>query len=328
MGVIVDGNSIRLSGAVLSEGMQSLEDGFSSDEVFYALARVNETAALTIYINSPGGVATEGTAIYALLKSRKGRVDVVVEGIAASAASLIAMAGKNVSMTAGSVMMIHDPAGFTHGNSADHSKTIDALEAVATGYARVYAAKSGKTPAECREMMKEETWFTPQQAVSAGFADHTSEQAGHVVAAFDYRKFRNAPERLVALAASQNWSSSHPPKTQQASKSKEETMSQNDMTAAVKSRFKAIMKANEAQGREALAEHLAFETSMTAQEAIAVMNAAPRAEASTLDEREYVPPHRQLNAQGLNREPFLAGGNTSGKSGRLAANMKRRTGEK
>ncbi|CAH0154595.1 ATP-dependent Clp protease proteolytic subunit [Agrobacterium fabrum] len=327
MSAIVDKNSIHLAGAVLDSYEQGFEDGFSSFDVFYALAGFDEKAAITVFINSPGGVATEGSAIYSMLKSRPGRVDIVIEGIAASAASLIAMAGKKVTMSAGSVMMIHDPAGFTFGNIKDHSKTIDALEALATSYARVYAAKSGKTAEACREIMVEETWFTPEQAVEAGFADATSGKNSPVVAAFNYRQFRNAPEKLVALAASQNWGSSNPPTAQKPPKAKDKTMSQNEVANTVKARLKAIMKADEAQGREALAEHLAFETEMSAEDAVALMNVSPRAEASAAqNEQEYVPPRRMMNADGLNREPGR-GAPQPGK-GKLAAKMKLRHGIK
>lgn len=323
MSTIVDKNSIRLAGSVLASDEQAFEDGFSSGDVFYALAGFDEKAAITVFINSPGGIATEGAAIYAMLKSRPGRVDVVIEGIAASAASLIAMAGKKVTMSAGSVMMIHDPAGFTFGNSKDHSKTIDALEVLATAYARVYAAKSGKTAEACREIMVEETWFTPEEAVEAGFADATSSKNSPVVAAFNYRQFRNAPEKLVALAASQNWGSSNPAKAQKSPKSKEKTMS-NDAANAVKDRLKAIMKADEAQDREALAEHLAFDTEMSAEDAIALMNVAPRG-SSEEREPEYQPPKRMMNAQDLNR---AYGHENRPGGGKLAANMKRRNGIK
>ena len=319
MSAIVDKNTIRLTGSVQSSEFTSGEEGFTSTDVFYALAGFDDKAAITVHINSPGGIATEGAAIYALLKSHPGRLDVVVEGIAASAASLIAMAGKKVTMAAGSVMMIHDPAAVTVGNSDDHSKTIEALEALATAYARVYAAKSGKSVAACREIMKAETWFTPEEAASAGFADASSAKSGSIVAAFDYRQFRNAPEKLVALAASRNWGSSNPQKT---SKPKEKTMPQDDVANAFKVRMKAIMKSNEAKGREALAEYLAFETSMSAEEAIALMNAAPNP--ADTSQQEYHPP-RRMNAAGLNRVPVNSMPDLDNRAD-LSANMKRRYG--
>lgn len=158
MACVLDGGKLTLSGYV---GDDLWGDGFTHGAVVMALAQIDDDADLTVHINSAGGIATEGAAIHALLSGRVGKTDVVVEGIAASAASLIAMAGETVTMALGSTMMIHDPAGMTWGTSEDHARTIDGLEALATAYSRVYAVKSGKSAAECREIMKAETWFTP-----------------------------------------------------------------------------------------------------------------------------------------------------------------------
>ncbi len=203
MAAILEDGKLRLSGYV---GDYYFEDGFTSGDVVMALSEVEEGADLDVYLNSAGGIATEGAAIHALLSARTGVTNIIVEGIAASAASLIAMAGDTVTMSAGAVMMIHDPSSVTWGTSEDHAKTIEGLEALATAYARVYAAKSGKTPEECREIMKAERWFTPDQAVAEGFADDTTEAKTKPVAAFDYRIFAHAPQRLKALAVKKNWS--------------------------------------------------------------------------------------------------------------------------
>lgn len=203
MGAILEDGKLRLSGYV---GDDWYGDGFTSDDVVMALAQVEDDADLDVHINSGGGIATEGTAIHALLVARAGVTNVVVEGIAASAASLIAMAGATVTMSAGAIMMIHDPSAITVGTSADHEKSIESLEALATSYARVYAAKCGKTADECRDIMKAETWYTPETAVEAGFADATTEKVAEPVAAFDYRLFAHAPEPLRALAKKKNWS--------------------------------------------------------------------------------------------------------------------------
>lgn len=203
MACILDGGKLTLSGYV---GDDLWGDGFTYGEVVMALAQIDADADLTVHINSAGGIATEGAAIHSLLSGRVGRTEVVVEGIAASAASLIAMAGDSVTMALGSLLMIHDPAGMTWGTSEDHAKTIEGLESLATAYARVYAAKSGKTADECRRIMKDERWYAPDEAVEAGFADAASQAKAMPVAAFDYRAFAHAPERLVALAHKKNWS--------------------------------------------------------------------------------------------------------------------------
>jgi ATP-dependent Clp protease protease subunit len=201
MAVHVNGQELTLSGTV---GEMWFDDGFTHTEVVTALAELE--GDITVRLNSGGGIASEGAAINSALATYDGKVDVVIEGIAASAASLIAMAGTTITMTEGAVMMIHDPLNMTIGNSADHAKTIEGLEAFATVYSRVYAKRSGKTAAECRDIMKAETWFTGEQAVAAGFADKTGTTKSKAVAAFDYRAYAHAPKRLTAQAKARNWS--------------------------------------------------------------------------------------------------------------------------
>lgn len=160
-------------------------EDFTSASVAAALTGAGD---LTVRINSGGGYAHEGAAIHALLTAHPGNVDVEIIGIAASAASLIAMAGKTITMADGAVLMIHDPLNITVGNSADHAKTIEELESYARAYARIYAKRSGKTEVEARAVMKAETWLDGDQAVKAGFATSTNARAGVPWASFDYGK--------------------------------------------------------------------------------------------------------------------------------------------
>ncbi|UFW80015.1 head maturation protease, ClpP-related [Rhizobium sp. SU303] len=326
MAAILEDGKLRLSGYV---GDYFFEDGFTSSDVVLALAQIEDDDELVVHINSGGGIASEGAAIHALLSARSGTTDVVVEGIAASAASLIAMAGETVTMSAGAVMMIHDPSGYTFGTSQDHSKTIEGLEALATAYARVYSAKSGKTPEECREIMKEERWLTPPEAVAEGFADDTTETVAEPVAAFDYRLFAHAPKNLAALARKKNWSMSTKmaapaattrPKEEPSMTDKEradQLAAENaklktDLAAATASvdvavkadreRRSAIMSLDEAKGRETLAEHL-FNTGSTVDQAKATLTVSPKAVAAEGDEDEQEFQPRRMNAQGLNKTP-------------------------
>jgi ATP-dependent Clp protease protease subunit len=320
MAAILEDGKLRLSGYV---GDYYFEDGFTSSDVVLALAQVDDAADLPVHLNSGGGIASEGAAIHALLKSRSGKTDIIIEGIAASAASLIAMAGDTVVMSAGSVMMIHDPSGYTFGTSQDHSKTIEGLEALATSYARVYAGKSGKTADECRAIMKDERWFTPQQAVDEGFADDTTETAAEPVAAFDYRIFAHAPKTLTALAKKKNWSMSTSKAAPAASTRPIQETSMTDkeradqlaaenakliadrdaatasIAAALKAdrdRRKEVMALVEAKGREKLAEDL-LDTEMSV-DRIKQALAASGPTVETEEEPEFQP--RRLNAQGLN----------------------------
>lgn len=204
MSVLVDGQTIMLSGVV---GADWFDDGFTHAEVVSALSGLD--GDIKVILNSGGGIASEGAAIHAALKAHPGEVTIEIVGIAASAASLLAMAGDIVTMTSGSVLMIHDPMNITIGNSEDHSRTIGELEAYATAYAKVYAAKSGKTAAECRAIMKAETWMEADAAIAGGFADGetpSGKKSTAKASAFDYRVYANAPKRLKTMASARNWS--------------------------------------------------------------------------------------------------------------------------
>ena len=176
-----------------------LETGFSSTEVIAALSEAE--GDLTVHINSAGGLVTEGVAIHNALAQHDGAVTVMVDGIAASAASLIAMAGADIVMAAGAIMMIHDPSGLTYGTADDHLKQATALEKMATAVARVYARRSDQTLESVRTIMREETWFDGPDAVEAGFADRSADDpAADPDMSVDYRAYMHAPAHLLERA--------------------------------------------------------------------------------------------------------------------------------
>jgi ATP-dependent protease ClpP protease subunit len=331
MAVIVEDGRLTLTGYV---GESTLEidgwvifDGFTHAEVVSALGEIGPDADLTVHINSGGGIATEGTAIRAALADREGRTDIVIDGIAASSASIIAMAGDSLSMSLGSLMMIHDPSGSTWGTVEDHEKSIKALNSVGNTFARVYARKSGKSDDECREIMKAESWFTPEEAVAAGFADAALEDQGAPVAAFPYQQYAHAPRELVAMAQTNGWrtpvpmaavTAAHPNPKSAPRKETTPMAPKPTATAApttseppnaspapapvpiaeaasasdVKARIKAIMTSEEAQKFPTLAAHLAYDCDDPAEEAIAKLKAAagdaPKSEdGTTPDPKAY-----------------------------------------
>lgn len=213
MAALVNGNEIILSGTV---GDLYWDDCFTSSDVIFALAQVGRDQDVTIRLNSGGGIATEGAAIHSAIAAHRGRKVIVVEGIAASAASVIAMAGDEVVMSLGSLMMVHDPSGFTFGPITEHELSIRMLQALATSMAGIYAEKTGKTVAAARADMQAEVWMTPEEAVAAGYADRTLARAANDDAApeptaFNYRLFEHPPERLVALADQRAWTKRTPP---------------------------------------------------------------------------------------------------------------------
>ena len=157
---------------------------------------------VTVDINSGGGFAADGVAIYNLLRDHPGKVTVNVIGIAASAASLIAMAGDTITMADGAVMMIHDPLQITIGNSADHAKTIEELEAYANAYARIYSRRAGISEHTARSVMKAETWFDGPQAVAARFATATGSAKARAYATYEYDRYRHATQAMARVAKS------------------------------------------------------------------------------------------------------------------------------
>ncbi|KFC63985.1 ATP-dependent Clp protease proteolytic subunit ClpP [Bosea sp. LC85] len=173
-------------------------DGFTPSDVAKALA-LHGGADITVRLNSGGGIAFDGVAIYSLLRAHAltgGKVAIVVDGIAASAASLIAMAGDSIEMRAGAMMMIHDASGITWGTAEDHEKSRAMLDKLSGQYARVYADRSGKPEAEVRDLMLAETWFTAEEAVAAGLSTAVLSDAALSTAAFDYRVYAHAPDGL------------------------------------------------------------------------------------------------------------------------------------
>ena len=334
MAVSVDGRTITLIGTV---GVDWWGDYFSHADVVFALSQIGGGDPIKVKINSGGGVATEGAAIHALFKSFDGDVNMVVEGVAASAASLIAMAGTTITMADGAVMMIHDVAAFTFGNSADHQKTIDGLEAMSNSYADIYAERSGKTAAQARKIMKNETWFTPDEAIDAGFADEQTDEKTPLAAAFAYGMYAHAPQQFVALANQNKWSlneacnraelptletglnkekptmSTKPKKVEDNKVASQESAPVKNVEAPVvnntasaddvKSRIKEITTSDAAKGRADLAEHFAFDTDLTAKAAIAALEKAPSKQAAAQNQTDDYVAQRTTAAGQVQPQP-------------------------
>ena len=126
---------------------------------------------ITVWINSPGGDCVAAAQIYNMLTNYKENVTVKIDGIAASAASVIAMAGNTVLMSPVSMMMIHNPATAAFGDHAEMQKAIDMLAEVKESIINAYAIKTGLTRAKLSHLMDSETWMDANKAVELGFAD-------------------------------------------------------------------------------------------------------------------------------------------------------------
>ena len=126
---------------------------------------------ITVWINSPGGDVFAAAQIYNMLRDYKGSVTVKIDGIAASAASVIAMAGTEVQMSPVAMMMIHNPATIAIGDSSEMKKAIDMLDEVKESIMNAYEIKTGLSRSRISHLMDAESWFNAKKAVELGFAD-------------------------------------------------------------------------------------------------------------------------------------------------------------
>ena len=138
--------------------------GLSANEIVSALDDLGEEiTTIQVHVNSPGGEATEGVAIYNALVNHPAQVNVIIDGLAASAASLVAVAGDTVTMAPGTELMIHDPWLFCIGDANDMTKAADLLNHMGDNLASIYAERAGGTKASWREAMGEELGTTPMR---------------------------------------------------------------------------------------------------------------------------------------------------------------------
>ena len=150
------------------------EESFWGDEVTPKAFREEleaDSGDITVWINSPGGNAFAAAEIYTMLRDYQGAVTVKIDAIAASAASVIAMAGNKVLMSPVAMLMIHDPSTIAMGNARDMEKAISTLNEVKESIINAYAFKTGLTHSRIAKLMENETWMNAKKAVELGFAD-------------------------------------------------------------------------------------------------------------------------------------------------------------
>jgi ATP-dependent Clp protease protease subunit len=155
---------------------------------------------VVLRINSPGGNVFDGVSIFNMLTQHPGDVRVEILGLAASAASIIAMAGTSIAVAANSFIMIHRSWAMTVGNSADHGDTQRLLDQIDGAMAQTYSDRSGQSLAAINQAMSAETWFQGQDAIDAGLADELI-GAANAHARFDLSAFAHAPTDLQAAGS-------------------------------------------------------------------------------------------------------------------------------
>lgn len=156
----------------------SSEDGHgSAKKIITQIQALGEIAKINLRINSVGGDVFEAQAVYSYLKSHNAKIEVRIDGIAASAASLIAMAGDVITMPENALMMIHNPAGGCYGEAAEMLKLAEILDKIRETLASVYVARTGLDREKILAMMDSETWLTAQEAQELGFCDKVEKAA-------------------------------------------------------------------------------------------------------------------------------------------------------
>jgi ATP-dependent Clp endopeptidase proteolytic subunit ClpP len=156
---------------------------------------------IVLHLNTPGGDVFDGLAIYNSLKAHPAKVRSVVEGIAASAGSFIAMAGDEVVVMRNAQMMIHDAMGLCIGNANDMQAMVDLLAKNSDNIADIYAQRAGGTVEEWRTKMQAETWYSAEEAVAAGLADKVgggdSTENKFDLSIFNYKGRESAPAPII-----------------------------------------------------------------------------------------------------------------------------------
>lgn len=164
------------------------------------VAELGDISAKTINlrINSPGGNVFDGITIHNALREHSATVKVHVDGLAASIASIIAMAGDEIRMAKNSFMMIHNAWTFTAGNAEELRKLADTLDKIDTTLVKTYQDKTGGTQRDIRQMMADETWLNADEALAKGFCDVVGEPV-EAQARFDLTKYNKVPQAVAAM---------------------------------------------------------------------------------------------------------------------------------
>lgn len=167
---------IEIKGPIISDGEQWIYDWFeipatSPSSVAKQMKKASNNEQLEIHINSGGGAVFSGSEIYTMLKDYKGDVIVKIVGVAASAASVIAMSGKKIMMSPTGQIMIHNASTSGRGDHNEHQHTATLLKTIDESIANSYRLRTGMSQEELLGLMEQETWLSPQKALNYKFID-------------------------------------------------------------------------------------------------------------------------------------------------------------
>lgn len=164
---LAEENTLRIEGVIA-------EESWWGDEITPAQFKAElsqRNGDITVWVNSPGGDVFAAVQLYNMLKEHNGKVTVKIDSLAASAASVIAMAGDEVLMSPSAMLMLHDPMSIVFGNEADLTACIDMLKEVKEAILNAYEIKTGAQRAKLSQFMTNETWFSAKKAIEWGFVD-------------------------------------------------------------------------------------------------------------------------------------------------------------
>jgi ATP-dependent Clp protease protease subunit len=179
-------------------GKDMFGEGITAQDVSDAIKQAGSFDSIVVNINSPGGSLYDGVAAYNTLRQTGKPITTNVVGLAASAASMVAMAGHSVVMQPGSMMMVHQAMSIVMGYASDMRKEADVLDTVTSSAADIYVLNTKQCKTKILELMTAETWMTPKEAVALGFASEIGKsQPTNAATDFSMLKmFKNVPEEL------------------------------------------------------------------------------------------------------------------------------------
>ena len=187
------GEIANSSGGWFSDGTEVTPSGFKEE-----LDSLGDISVLNVYINSPGGDVFAGQAIHSMLKRNKATINIHIDGLAASIASVIAMAGDTIHMPSNSMMMIHNPWSYAQGNAKDFRKMADDLDKIGLSIKETYLSKATDLKEEkLIELLDSETWLTAKECLDLGLCDVIEEEKAIAASVKDFEilsKYKNTPK--------------------------------------------------------------------------------------------------------------------------------------
>lgn len=197
-----DEAEILLYDTIVDSALEAEFWGGVAPEPFVKALREIDASTIHLRINSPGGSVFAARAMETALREHKAHIVVHIDALAASAASFLAMAGDEIVMSKGAMMMIHNAWTITWGNAAELKATADLLEKIDGTLVETYADRSGAQADDIRAWMAAETWFTAQEAIDAGLADKLAENGSAAAQArWNLEAFRNTPTGCSSVEA-------------------------------------------------------------------------------------------------------------------------------